>query len=120
METLLPVMLSDGHAKRGLPLARIAELLATNPARAMGLGHAKGGIAPGMDADFAIVDPAARWRLDRSMVRSSAGYSIYEGTDFTGRVVHSLVRGRFTLRDGATQDSAVGTGRYVHRRLDHG
>ncbi|WP_137179715.1 dihydroorotase family protein [Roseomonas sp. AR75] len=120
METMLPVLLSEGHAKRGLSLARIAALTATNPARIMGLCHAKGRIAPGLDADFAIVDPQARWTMTREGVISSAGYSIYEGWELTGRVLHTLVRGRFALREGALQDDAVGTGRYVPRRLDHG
>lgn len=86
----------------------------------MGLAHAKGAIAPGMDADFAIVDPAARWTVTRASVVSSAGYSIYEGWDLTGRVVHTLVRGRFVLRDGALDDAAVGSGQCVRRRLRHG
>ncbi|WP_431285887.1 amidohydrolase family protein [Humitalea sp. 24SJ18S-53] len=114
------VLLSEGFAKRGLSLARIAALTAGNPARAMGLDHAKGVIAPGMDADFAIVDPAARWTVTRDSVVSSAGYSIYEGWELTGRVIHTLVRGRFVLRDGAFDDAAVGTGQYVRRRLTHG
>jgi dihydroorotase-like cyclic amidohydrolase len=33
LETLLPVLLSEGHHKRGLPLERIVEVVATNPAR---------------------------------------------------------------------------------------
>jgi dihydroorotase-like cyclic amidohydrolase len=119
METMLPVLLSEGHAKRGLSLARIAALTATNPARIMGLDHAKGAIVPGLDADLAIVDPASRWTVTRAGVVSSAGYSIYEGHELTGRVVHTLVRGRFALRDGALQDDAVGTGRYLCRRLSH-
>ncbi|HEV7264868.1 MAG TPA: dihydroorotase family protein [Falsiroseomonas sp.] len=119
METMLPVLLSEGHAKRGLGLPRIAALTATNPARAMGLGHAKGAIAPGMNADFAIVDPTARWTVERAKVLSSAGYSIYEGWEITGRIVHTLVRGRFALCDGALARDAVGTGRYVRRKLDH-
>ncbi|MFH5927095.1 dihydroorotase [Roseomonas xinghualingensis] len=119
METMLPVLLSEGHAKRGLSLERVAALTATNPAHAMGLGHVKGSIAVGLDADLAIVDPAARWTVERSGIHSAAGYSIYEGWELTGRVVHSLVRGRFTLRDGALDDAAVGTGRYVRRRLAH-
>ena len=73
-----------------------------------------------MDADFAVADPAARWTLGRDAVVSAAGYSIYEGWQFTGRVVHTLVRGRFALRDGALEDGAVGTGRYVRRRLAQG
>src|SRR6185437_572420 len=51
LETLLPVLLSEGHHKRHLTLERIAELTATNPARLMGLAHVKGAIAPGLDAD---------------------------------------------------------------------
>lgn len=57
----------------------------------MGLDHAKGAIAPGMDADFAIVDPAARWTVTRDAGVSSAGCSNYEGWELTGRVVHTHV-----------------------------
>jgi dihydropyrimidinase len=77
----------------------------------------KGAVAPGLDADFAVVDPKARWTVTREGVVSAAGYSIYEGWELTGKVVHTLVRGRFAVRDGALQDTAVGTGHYVRRRL---
>jgi dihydropyrimidinase len=117
LETLLPVMLTEGHHKRGIPLARIAQLLSGNPARLMGLSKAKGRIAIGMDADLAAIDLNAVWTLDKTHLQSSAGYSIYEGRTFKGRVVHTLVRGRSVVRDGALVDAAVGTGRYVKRRL---
>lgn len=118
LETMLPVLLSEGHHKRGLPLARVAELTATNAARAMGLAHRKGMIAVGLDADLAIVDLNAEWVMERSDVNSSAGYSIYEGERFRGQVQHSLVRGQFTLRDRKLQGKTIGTGRYVDRRLN--
>jgi dihydroorotase (multifunctional complex type) len=117
LETMLPVLLSEGHHKRGMSLARIAAVSATNPARAMGLGHVKGAIVPGLDADLTFVDLKAEWTLNRADVVSGAGYSIYEGWKFRGRVVHSFVRGRPVLRDGALEQSAVGTGRYVRRTL---
>jgi dihydropyrimidinase len=117
LETLLPVLLSEGHHKRGLPLERIVALAATNPARIMGLGHVKGRVEPGLDADLALVDLNAEWTLQRDDVVSSAGYSIYEGVRFKGRVRHAFVRGRAVLRDDALVDSAVGQGRYVRRRL---
>jgi dihydroorotase (multifunctional complex type) len=117
LETLLPVLLSEGHHKRGLPLERIAALLAGNPARLMGLGARKGTIALGLDADFAVVDPGAEWTLGKDDIASSAGYSLYEGWRLRGRVVHTISRGRFVLRDGALQDDAIGGGRYVPRRL---
>ncbi|MDE2514477.1 MAG: dihydroorotase family protein [Rhodospirillales bacterium] len=119
METLLPVLLSEGHYKRGMSLSRIAEVTATNPARAMGLSHVKGRIAVGLDADLAIIDPQATWTPTREAVVSSAGYSIYEGWKLRGRVVHTLVRGRAVLRDGTLDPACVGHGRYVRRHLAH-
>ena len=83
----------------------------------MGLGHAKGSIAPGLDADLALVDLGAAWTLQRADVVSSAGYSIYEGHRFKGRVRHAFVRGRAALRDDTLVDTAVGQGRYIRRRL---
>ena len=117
METLLPVMLSEGYRKRGIPISRIVELLCENPARTMGLGDRKGGIRPGYDADFAIVDLDGVTRVANDGVVSSAGYSIYDGWGLQGRVVHTFVRGRQVLRDGALVEDAVGTGRYQKRRL---
>lgn len=117
LETMLPVMLSEGHVNRGISLERIAALTAANAARSLGLGHCKGAIAIGMDADFAIVDLKAVWTLDQSHIKSSAGYSIYEGAAFTGRVVHTVVRGDFVYRDNALVDDAIGTGRYLRRSI---
>ncbi len=115
METLLPILLTEGYAKRGISLERIAALTAANPARLMGLSHRKGAIAPGLDADLAFVDLDARWTLRREDVVSSAGYSIYEGWAFRARVVHAAVRGRFVLRDGAIAEGTEGHGAYVAR-----
>ena len=116
LETLLPVMLTEGHHKRGLPLERVAALLSGNPARLMGLSS-KGTIEAGLDADLTLVDLAAEWTLERGDLASSAGYSIYEGWRMQGRVVHTLCRGRMVLEDGALREDAVGTGRFVARRL---
>jgi dihydropyrimidinase/allantoinase len=77
----------------------------------------KGAIAPGLDADLALIDLDAEWVLERANVVSSAGYSIYEGTRFKGRVRHASVRGKMVLRDCELADDAVGWGRYVKRRL---
>jgi dihydropyrimidinase len=117
LETLLPVMLTDGHHGRGIPLGRVAALLSGAPAEAMGLRNRKGRIAVGLDADLAIVDLEREYPYNREDVRSSAGYSIYEGRRFKGKVVHTLVRGHFAVRDGVLADDAVGSGRYISRRL---
>jgi dihydroorotase-like cyclic amidohydrolase len=110
-------MLTDGHHGRDIPLGRIAALLSSGPADAMGLHHRKGRIAVGLDADLAIVDLDRTYLYRREDVRSRAGYSIYEGRQFKGQVTHTLVRGRFVVRDGALVDHAVGSGQYINRVL---
>lgn len=117
LETLLPVMLSEGHHKRALPLQRIVELLCEAPARSMGLWGRKGGIVPGFDADFAIVDLDRSYVLTRDMLKSDAGYSIYQDRSFRGAVTDTIVRGNHVLRDGTVDISKSGIGRYQKRTL---
>ncbi len=63
-----------------------------------------------------MIDPGARWVVPEQSV-SDAGYNVLAGATMEARVVHTLVRGRFALRDGALQPEAIGTGRYVARQL---
>jgi dihydroorotase-like cyclic amidohydrolase len=119
METLLPVMLTEGYHKRDIPLERIVEVLCETPAHLMGLADRKGRIAVGLDADLAIVDLDAEQQFTRDDVVSSAGYSIYEGWTFMGRVTDTFVRGLAVVRDGALSEHAVGTGKYQCRELGH-
>ena len=117
LETLLPVLLTDGHHERGIPLGHIAALISSTPADAMGLRHRKGRIAVGLDADLAIVDLDREYLYRREDVHSGAGYSIYEGRKFKGRVTHTLVRGRFAVRDGALVDDTMRCGGSINRIL---
>jgi dihydroorotase-like cyclic amidohydrolase len=117
LDTLLPVLISEGHHKRSIPLERIAQLTSSNPARIMGLGDRKGGVAPGLDADLAIVDLTEEYEVGSDTRATDAGYSIYDGMRLRGRVVHAMSRGRFALRDRRLVEDAVGRGRYLRRRL---
>ena len=116
LQTLLPVLLSEGYHKRGLPLSRIAGVVSQNPARVMGC-RSKGAIALGRDADFAIVDLERAWVADSASAHSDAGFSIYDGWHFKGKVIHSMVRGRFVYRDEQLCADAIGHGRYIRRHI---
>jgi dihydroorotase (multifunctional complex type) len=115
LEALVPALLTEGR-RRGVPLSRLSDLLSRNPARIMGL-PAKGQIVPGSDADIIAVDLDARWTVGKEAV-SSAGYTVFEGMEMTARVVHTFVRGRAIIREGALCTGTVGTGRYQRRSLD--
>lgn len=110
--TVLPLLLSEGHLKRGLPLERIVELTATRPARLFGMYPQKGAIVPGADADLAVVDLETGDTIHAADQHSGAGYSVFEGWEVGCRVEHTILRGRFTVRDGRVTDTH---GAYVPR-----
>lgn len=120
LDAFLPALITEGHVKRGIPLARLAEMVSANPARIMGMAPRKGAIEPGADADLALLDLGARWTVDRTALATDAGFSIYEGEEMACRVIHTLSRGRFVVRDGALQADAVGGGEFVPRTLANG
>jgi allantoinase len=112
LELTLPLLYSEGVATRGLPLARLLEVLCERPARRFGLWPRKGALAPGADADLVVLDPEARWHVAEGRLVTAAGWSPYEGRAVTGRIRHVLVRGVEVARDGAIVAEA-GHGAFV-------
>jgi allantoinase len=110
-EYLLPGLLTEG-TKRGLPLGRIAALTSWNPARRYGLGS-KGALAPGFDADLALVDAGRTWTVRAAESESSQEYTPFEGFELTAQVTDTFLRGHHILRAGKIAGEPVGT--YLHR-----
>ena len=115
VQTLLPIVLGAGYFGGRLSLLRSAEVLAGNPARAFGIDHRKGAIAVGLDADFAIVDPAGSTVIDETPMLSTATWSPYAGMTFPGELVLTVVRGTpvFSRAEGLL--ARPGDGRFVAR-----
>jgi allantoinase len=114
-EYLLPGLVGEG-VKRGLSLPTIARLVASNPAERYGLDR-KGNLAPGYDADIAIVDPSRSFVVRADDSESAQEYSALEGIEIGATVTDTFLRGEAILKDG----TVVGEprGRYIHRsRLD--
>jgi len=110
-EYLLSGVFSEG-SKRGLPLPRMAELLAFNPAQRYGLRH-KGDIAVGLDADLALLDPDRRFTVRAAESPSAQGYTPFEGQELTGQVTATFLRGRLAWDNGRAVGPA--RGRYLAR-----
>lgn len=109
---LYPVMLSEGHLKRGIPLTRIVEAVSTNPARAYNL-PTKGNLMPGYDADFTIVDLQKTQTVTTELCQSGQDHCPFEGEQLTGWPVLTAVGGRVRLVDGEVQGEP--TGRFLRR-----
>jgi allantoinase len=97
-EYLLPALVSEG-GRRGLAKHRIAELTSWNPARRFGLGT-KGDIAPGYDADLALVDPDRSVTIRAADSLSAQGYTPFEGLELSATVRATFLRGRLIYEDG--------------------
>jgi allantoinase len=113
-EYLLSGVLSEG-SKRGMSYNHIAELLSWNPAQRFGL-LSKGDIAPGFDADIALVDPNESFVVRAAESESDQGYSPFEGQELTGRVKSTFLRGGLIYHDGKIVGPA--RGRYLQRPLN--
>ncbi|MFF2483201.1 dihydroorotase family protein [Paenibacillus sp. NPDC058071] len=101
VEHLLPIIYSEGVAKGRLAINDLVRLLAQRPADTFGLGHRKGRISAGYDADIVILDPAVAWTMDEKDLHSSAGWSAYHGMGMQGKVTHTFVRGKLVYENGA-------------------
>jgi allantoinase len=99
IQSLLPVMLSEGVHRRGLRLPALARLVAGAPARLLGLWPQKGAIGAGADADVALVALDRDWTFEPEDLQARSGLSPYVGQTFRGAVVRTLVRG-VTVFDG--------------------
>ena len=112
VETLFPLMFSEGVRKRGLSPVRLAQLLAENPARRFKLYPRKGRIALEADADFAVIDPKAEWTARGAEMHSCARWTPYEGLAVRGKVVATVLRGK-VIYDGKTVLGKPGEGRFL-------
>jgi dihydropyrimidinase len=114
LETLMPMLFSEGVRAGRISLARFVELTSTNVAKLFGLYPQKGTIAVGSDADVVIWDPEASRTVDGASMHSRAGYSVYDGRDVRGWPVYTISRGEIVLdRTGVT--AARGRGRWLRR-----
>ena len=100
VQTLVPLLYSEGVAKGRISLGRFVEVLSRNVARIFDLPPTKGELRPGADADLVLFDPKKRWVVRDEQMLSHARWSPFEGMTVQGAVVATVVRGVFAYRDG--------------------
>lgn len=113
---IVPSLLDGGYHRRGLPLGRIAQIMAENPARIFGLYPQKGTIAEGSDADLVLVDLDAEHTVGDEATAPHSDFSIFDGMTFRGWPVITMSRGEIIAREGR-MISTPGRGRYLAREI---
>jgi allantoinase len=107
-QTTLPLLLTEGHRARQIPIEQIAELTAGFPARRFCLDQ-KGRLEPGADADLALVAPEDAYVLDADDLLTRHPVSPFLGRLLHGRVVRTLLRGRTVFAGGEARGAPTGS-----------
>ncbi len=113
VETQMPLMLTSVDAGR-MTICDYVRWSAAMPAKIWGLYPRKGVIMAGADADIVVVDLAREWTIEDSRLQSRSRITPWNGRRVKGFPVHTLVRGRFVMRDRALVAQTRGWGRSVH------
>lgn len=107
-QTLLRVLLTAGWEQRQAPLTALAAVTSANPALRYGFASMKGTIAPGVDADLALVDLSRSDVLHSSDLLYRHQHSPFVGRRLRGQIVRTLLRGATIFRDGVIVSPARG------------
>jgi dihydropyrimidinase len=112
VETLLPLLYSEGVRKGRLSLIDLPRLLSEGPARINGIYPRKGTLSIGSDADIVIFDPEKKWTIHAANLHMATDFSPYEGKQVCGAVETTISRGRIIYADGVFQ-GREGWGRFI-------
>jgi dihydropyrimidinase len=95
--------------------SELVDMTSTAIAKRFGLAK-KGSIAPGMDADLVVFDPATPFEFSTRTSHMNVDYDLFEGESSTGSVRHTFCRGTLVYDRGEIVTSP-GHGRFVPRSL---
>jgi len=100
LETALAVVLTDLVEPGVLTLSDAVRRLSTRPAEILGLDGQGGPVEAGRPANLVVFDPGAEWIVGERGFHSMARNSAFTGRALRGRVLHTLLRGTFVVREG--------------------
>lgn len=114
----LPILWTEACARASSPptthphltILDIVRLCAVNTAAQVGLSHRKGALRPGMDADVAVFDDSAEFKVGREQMLFRNKVSPYQGRTMRGVVKETWVRGMKVFERDGVQGGFVGKG----------
>jgi allantoinase len=99
IETMLPVLLSEGINKRRISLSTLQRVCCENPAKIFGMYPKKGVIRKGADADLVIVDLKVKRKVRAEDLHYRVGWTPYEGWTLKGWPTMTMRRGEILYQD---------------------
>ncbi|MEU5460397.1 allantoinase AllB [Streptomyces althioticus] len=99
LQLSLPAVWTEAR-RRGHTLEDVVRWTATRTARLAGLEARKGAIAPGHDADFAVLAPDETFTVDPAALQHRNRVTAYAGRTLHGVVRSTWLRGERVMADG--------------------
>ena len=112
LETLLPLLATDGVAAGRISWARLVEVCSANPARIFGLRD-KGRLEPGADADVVIYDPRVEGTIQAEKLHNLAGYTPMRAGACRARCATSSVAGGSSCARASSSTRRGGDGSWM-------
>lgn len=100
IETLLPLLYSEGVGKGRISLQQLVHVLSTKPAKIFDLYGRKGDLQVGFDADVVIFDPQTKGALEPADLTMNVDFSPFKHLVITGRVETTILRGEVIYANG--------------------
>ena len=100
VETLLPLVYSEGVSKNRISLPTLSRILYEQTARTFDLYPRKGVLMAGSDADIVIFDPEKEWRISADALHMNVDFSPYEEMKVKGSVEKTFSRGKLIIDSG--------------------
>jgi dihydropyrimidinase len=100
VETMFPLLYTEGVGKDRFSLNHLVKLVSTNPAKIFGMYPKKGSINPGSDADLVVFDPNKKVTLHATDLQTNCDWSPFEDWKLTGYPQTTISRGKVVVSDG--------------------
>ena len=118
VETMLPLMYTEGVGKQHFSINHLIALISTNPAKIFGMYPQKGTIAPGSDADIVVFDPNKKVTLHANDLQTKCDWSPYENWSLKGYPNTTISRGKIIV-SGGKFIGECGHGQFLKRKPVH-
>lgn len=100
LQTALSVLIKTMVEPGKMSWRQLADRMSINPARIAGLTNQGQELAVGSYANLVLIDPKVQTVVSEDGIKSKSKNSPYIGMTLPGRVVHTVLFGQFTVRDG--------------------
>lgn len=115
IDTIFPLIFSEGVMKKRITIKRFVEIISENPAKILKISKNKGAIETGKDADLVFIDLKRKWKIRGEKFYSKGKYTPFENYEISGKVVKVFLRGEIAFDENKGFLVESGYGKWIKR-----